>query len=94
MHWLWVAGLWVALAVAVTLVVARSIRMADRRAAEPPARNHVVDSDPPGAPVAPQRPMLRPRRAPEAAAGLAGDRVPPNGRTRRGRTRVGNGPAR
>jgi hypothetical protein len=96
MDWMWVAGMWVALAVGVTLVVARSVRLADRRASEPPARNHVVDRDPPGAPPAPLPPLHEPRRSPEAAGGLSApaDRVPADGRARRGRTRVGDGPAR
>ena len=80
MHWIWVAGTWVTLAVVVALAVARSIRLADRRASE-----NRVDSDPPDAGAAPVRPLHGPRRSPEADGtwGAGANRVSFHGRDRR-----------
>jgi hypothetical protein len=80
MHWIWVAGTWVTLAVVVSLVVARSIRLADRRAAE-----DRVDSDPPDAPAAPVLPLHGRHRlhAADGPWGAGANRVPFHGRDRR-----------
>jgi hypothetical protein len=80
MHWIWVAGTWVTLAVVVSLVVARSIRLADRRAAE-----DRVDSEPRDAPAAPVLPLHGRHRshAADGPWGAGANRVPFHGRDRR-----------
>jgi hypothetical protein len=84
MHWIWVAGTWVTLAVVVSLVVARSIRLADRRAAEPRAEDR-VDSEPRDAPAAPVLPLHGRHRshAADGPWGAGANRVPFHGRDRR-----------
>jgi len=84
MHWIWVAGTWVTLAVVVALAVARSIRLADRRASEPRAEDR-VESDPPDAPTAPVLPLHGRHHSPEADGtwGAGANRVSFHGRDRR-----------
>jgi hypothetical protein len=50
MVWLWMAAVWLALAVAVTLLVVRSIRLANSRADLEAGPNFVVDVDSPPPP--------------------------------------------
>jgi hypothetical protein len=66
MVWMWVAGTWLVLAVCVALVVARSIRLADRRSPQAPTeRNFVVDCNPLEAPVPPAPRFAADTRLPE-----------------------------
>jgi hypothetical protein len=74
MVWLWGAAAWLVLAVGVTLLVVRSIRVADDRAAREAEPNFVVDVDPPDLPGWPRDSRAPTQRATDTSPPSTPDR--------------------